>query len=97
MRWEERLVLFYLLTLEGVDPLLRSRVWEYLRTLARDEGVTVIITTHYIEEARSADRVGMMRDGQYVYWISNDLPLSIVGCWWKDSQIISFETIRKTH
>jgi ATP-binding cassette, subfamily H len=46
----------------GVDPLLRMRIWKYLRTLA-DAGVTIIVTTHYIEEARQADLVGLMRDG----------------------------------
>lgn len=47
----------------GVDPLLRSRIWEYMRTLA-DTGVTIIITTHYIEEARMADQIGLFRDGR---------------------------------
>ena len=36
----------------GVDPMLRSRIWDYLRDIAQKTGVTVIITTHYIEEAR---------------------------------------------
>lgn len=46
----------------GLDPLLRARVWEYLRLLARN-GVTIIVTTHYIEESKGADRVGLMRNG----------------------------------
>jgi len=46
----------------GVDPELRQRIWKYLRQVA-DNGTTVIITTHYIDEARRADRVGLMRDG----------------------------------
>ena len=36
----------------GVDPLLRAKLWEHLVTLARETGVSIIITTHYIEEAR---------------------------------------------
>jgi energy-coupling factor transporter ATP-binding protein EcfA2 len=48
----------------GLDPLLRARIWEYLRSLAKT-GVTVIVTTHYIDEAREADRVGLMRHGRY--------------------------------
>ncbi|GAM25192.1 hypothetical protein SAMD00019534_083670, partial [Acytostelium subglobosum LB1] len=47
----------------GVDPLLRSRIWQHLREIAK-VGVTVIVTTHYIEEARMADRVSMMRYGK---------------------------------
>ena len=47
----------------GVDPLLRSRIWSHLRTLSQ-QGSTIIITTHYIEEARQADYVGFMRGGR---------------------------------
>jgi huntingtin len=36
----------------GVDPMLRARIWDYLRDITQKTGVTVIITTHYIEEAR---------------------------------------------
>jgi len=46
----------------GVDPELRARIWEHLRQIA-DGGTTVIITTHYIDEAGQADRVGLMRNG----------------------------------
>jgi len=48
----------------GVDPLLREKVWNHLIQLAHTHGKTVIITTHYIEEARGADRVGFMRAGR---------------------------------
>ncbi len=47
----------------GVDPLLRSRIWQYLVDIS-STGKTIIITTHYIEEARLADMVGMMRNGK---------------------------------
>ena len=47
-----------------VDPVLRQKVWQHLTTLTRFKGKTVIITTHYIEEARGADRVGFMRGGR---------------------------------
>jgi ABC-type glutathione transport system ATPase component len=48
----------------GVDPLLRARVWTYLRELVAASDTTVIITTHYVEEARHAHTVGMMRHGR---------------------------------
>ena len=44
--------------------MLRQKVWQHLTTLTRFKGKTVIITTHYIEEARGADRVGFMRGGR---------------------------------
>jgi ABC-type multidrug transport system ATPase subunit len=48
----------------GVDPLLRQRLWTYLLQLCARHECTVLITTHYIEEARRADRVGFMRKGR---------------------------------
>ncbi len=50
----------------GLDPLLRLRIWSHLREIAKSGGVTIIITTHYIEEARQADTVGLMRHGRYL-------------------------------
>ena len=47
----------------GVDPVLRARIWSHLRTLSA-QGSTIVITTHYIDEARQADYVGFMRGGK---------------------------------
>jgi len=48
----------------GVDVELRRDMWRLIGNL-RDQGVTVILTTHYIEEAEEmADRVGVIRDGK---------------------------------
>lgn len=47
----------------GVDPELRARIWEHLRKISED-GITVVLTTHYIDEAGKADRVGLMRNGK---------------------------------
>lgn len=48
----------------GVDVNLRKDMWELVRRL-RDDGVTVILTTHYIEEAEEmADRVGIINGGK---------------------------------
>jgi ABC-2 type transport system permease protein len=48
----------------GVDVELRRDMWEMVRTL-RDRGVTVILTTHYIEEAEQmADRIGVINHGR---------------------------------
>ncbi|KAI1287610.1 ABC transporter G family member 20 [Halotydeus destructor] len=48
----------------GVDPVLRQTIWNYLVTLTQTTQMTVIITTHYIEEARAANVVGLMRFGR---------------------------------
>ena len=50
----------------GVDVELRQDMWNVVASL-RDEGVTVILTTHYIEEAEQlADRVGVISDGEII-------------------------------
>lgn len=41
----------------GVDPLLRQSIWNHLVQITKDTNKTVIITTHYIEEARQAHTV----------------------------------------
>lgn len=49
----------------GVDPVLRERIWEHLLKIAQSsQKTTIIITTHYIDEARQADKVGLMRAGR---------------------------------
>ena len=50
----------------GVDVELRRDMWEMVRRL-RENGVTIILTTHYIEEAEEmADRVGVINRGQLI-------------------------------
>lgn len=50
----------------GLDPESRHRVWELIRSL-REDGVTVLVTTHYLEEAEAlADRISIMRAGRIV-------------------------------
>jgi len=50
----------------GVDVELRRQMWEMVKKL-RSDGVTIILTTHYIEEAEAmADRVGVINKGELV-------------------------------
>ncbi len=50
----------------GVDVELRKDMWQVVRAL-RDDGVTIILTTHYIEEAEEiADRVGVISKGEII-------------------------------
>lgn len=47
----------------GIDPLLRSKVWDELERL-RTNGVTVLLTTQYVGEAEYCDRVALISDGE---------------------------------
>ena len=49
----------------GVDPLSRFRFWRLISALA-GEGVAVIVSTHYLEEATYCDRLGLMMDGRMI-------------------------------
>lgn len=47
----------------GLDPVLREKIWDFMLRETRNSQLSIIITTHYIEEARLADRCGLMRNG----------------------------------
>lgn len=47
----------------GVDPLTRRRFWEMIYAAA-ERGITVFVTTHYMDEAEYCDRVSIMVDGE---------------------------------
>lgn len=47
----------------GVDPITRRRFWEMIYRAA-DRGITVFVTTHYMDEAEYCDRVSIMVDGR---------------------------------
>ncbi len=49
----------------GVDLELRYELWRYLRRLLGEQGLTVLLTTHYIEEAEAlCERVALIRAGR---------------------------------
>ena len=51
----------------GLDPMSRTRVWEEVRRLNRDDGITIFLTTQYLEEADElADRVGIISQGRLI-------------------------------
>ncbi len=49
----------------GVDPPLRRKFWEFFRELNR-EGKTILITTHYMDEAENCDRLALMSRGRII-------------------------------
>jgi ABC-type multidrug transport system ATPase subunit len=59
----------------GLDPILRHKIWNFLLNITRTTKISVIITTHYIEEARQADICGLMRNGII---LEEDNPLAIM-------------------
>jgi ABC-2 type transport system ATP-binding protein len=50
----------------GLDPGARRDLWQYLRTLRQQEHVTVLITTHLMEEAEQCDRLAILNEGRLV-------------------------------
>ena len=50
----------------GLDPGARREVWDHLVRLQRDQGTTVVLTTHLLDEAARADRVAVLHEGSLV-------------------------------
>ncbi len=48
----------------GVDPVARDGFWELLVELSRDQGVTIFISTHFMNEAERCDRISLMHAGK---------------------------------
>ncbi|RLF60273.1 MAG: hypothetical protein DRN25_03125 [Thermoplasmata archaeon] len=51
----------------GLDPQTRRKIWEYISRLKKEEGITIILTTHYMEEADYlCDRIGIIDHGRII-------------------------------
>ncbi|MGB8397554.1 ribosome-associated ATPase/putative transporter RbbA [Bradyrhizobium sp.] len=48
----------------GVDPAARDMFWRFLRDLSRQEGVTIFVSTHFMNEAERCDRISLMHAGK---------------------------------
>ena len=59
----------------GVDPVTRRHFWDFIRQLA-DEGITVFVTTHYMDEAKNCERLVLIDQGAIV---AQGSPGEIVG------------------
>lgn len=51
---------------EGLDPMSRRSLWDYLQRIRGEQETTFFLTTHYLEEAEQADRVCIIKEGQVV-------------------------------
>ena len=59
----------------GVDPLARDRFWEVLIELSRNQGVTIFVSTHFMNEAARCDRISLMDSGRV---LATDTPAGLV-------------------
>lgn len=63
----------------GLDPGARSDLWNYLEQVRSTEGVTVLLTTHLLEEAERADRIAIISQGKLVALDTPDRLRATVG------------------
>ncbi|MEL6961640.1 MAG: ATP-binding cassette domain-containing protein, partial [Pseudomonadota bacterium] len=58
----------------GVDPVARDRFWDLLIDLSRNHGVTIFISTHFMNEAERCDRISLMHAGKV---LASDAPAAL--------------------
>jgi ABC-2 type transport system ATP-binding protein len=63
----------------GLDPQTRTRIWEYILELRQREGITIFLTTHYMDEAEHADRIAIIDYGKIVALDTPDNLRGLVG------------------
>jgi ribosome-dependent ATPase len=59
----------------GVDPLARDQFWQLLIDLSRNEGVTIFVSTHFMNEAERCDRISLMDSGRV---LATDTPAGLI-------------------
>lgn len=50
----------------GVDPVSRKEFWEMLKKLQSEHGITIIVSTPYMDEAMQCDRIALIQDGEFL-------------------------------
>ncbi len=77
----------------GLDPQSRARVWDYIKQIKKEEGMTIFLTTHYMEEAEKlCDRVAIIDHGRIIALGTVEELKSIVG-----NEIIYLNAILNGH
>jgi ABC-2 type transport system ATP-binding protein len=63
----------------GLDPQTRNYIWEYIEDLKKREGITIFLTTHYMEEAEHCDRIAIIDIGKIIAMDTPDVLKDRVG------------------
>ena len=71
----------------GLDPQTRALIWDDIRRLRREEGVTIFLTTHYMDEAENAERIAIIDHGELIALDSPEALKASVG-----SDTVALET-----
>ncbi|MHB8842602.1 MAG: ATP-binding cassette domain-containing protein [Candidatus Aquicultor sp.] len=50
----------------GLDPQTRHHIWDYVQQLKQDDGLTIFLTTHYMDEAENCDRIAVIDHGELI-------------------------------
>lgn len=50
----------------GVDPVSRKEFWEMLKKLKREHGISIVVSTPYMDEAMQCDRIALIQDGEFL-------------------------------
>jgi ABC-type multidrug transport system ATPase subunit len=75
----------------GVDPVSRKEFWEMLKRL-KHQGITILVSTPYMDEAALCDRIALIRDGEF---LKTDTPKNIVSQFGHDLWIIRSHNMSK--
>ena len=59
----------------GVDPLARDQFWDLLIDLSRNQGITIFVSTHFMNEAARCDRLSLMHEGRV---LATDTPAGLI-------------------
>ncbi|RZN35618.1 ribosome-associated ATPase/putative transporter RbbA [Bradyrhizobium sp. Leo121] len=59
----------------GVDPLARDQFWQLLIDLSRNQGMTIFVSTHFMNEAARCDRLSLMHEGRV---LASDTPAGLI-------------------
>jgi len=71
----------------GLDPQTRALIWEDIQRLRREEGVTIFLTTHYMDEAENVERIAIIDQGEIIALDTPDALKASVG-----SDTVALET-----
>ncbi|MDH3579326.1 MAG: ribosome-associated ATPase/putative transporter RbbA [Hyphomicrobiales bacterium] len=74
----------------GVDPVARDEFWDLLIDLSRNKGVTIFISTHFMNEAMRCDRISLMHAGQVLVYDDPEHLISAKGAKTLEEAFISY-------